>query len=279
MKFIYIDESGSRDEGDVFVTTGIMVDAYKLRRKTADFDARLEALFNRHPGARTELKTKRFINGRGGWNQIDAEERKAFLEEVCRLAVSNGGKVYGYGLSYEAFDSAIAMGYGHPFGNSYWLAGAIFTSCLVQKKMQKISDGKGLTVLIMDDNKQEMSALSDALYDADPWFDGLYQEQTRRRRRTVWNERSASNRFDHIINTAFAIKSNHSSLVQVGDAISYVYRRHLELMSAPEAYPGEQAYFQSLFDILEPQREKLGRCPESRIRAFYRASKHPGWDI
>jgi hypothetical protein len=30
MKFIYIDESGSRDQGDVFVMCGLMVDAYPL---------------------------------------------------------------------------------------------------------------------------------------------------------------------------------------------------------------------------------------------------------
>lgn len=32
MKFIYIDESGARDQGDVFVIAGLMVDAYKLQK-------------------------------------------------------------------------------------------------------------------------------------------------------------------------------------------------------------------------------------------------------
>jgi hypothetical protein len=127
MKFIYVDESGARDQGDVFVMCGLMVDAYKLRKKTADFDAKLEQLFARHPGARTELKTKRFINGAGAWGQIDAEERKQFLREVCELAVANGGKVFGIGLSFEAFDAAVNGGHGHPFGNSYWIGSAMFT--------------------------------------------------------------------------------------------------------------------------------------------------------
>ena len=93
----------------------------------------------RHPGVRTELKTKRFINGRGGWRHIDAQDRKDFLTDVCRLAVSNGGKIYGLAISYPPFDAAINAGYGHPFGNSYWLAGALFTGCLVQKKMQTVN--------------------------------------------------------------------------------------------------------------------------------------------
>ena len=279
MKFIYIDESGARDQSDVFVTCGLMVDAYKLRRKTVEFDSRLEAILARHPGARPELKTKRFINGLRGWQHVDAQERKDFLTDVCRLAVSNGGKVYGIALSYAALDAAIGADHGPPFGNSYWLAGALYTGCLVQKKMQTVRNSKGLTVVIMDDNKAEMPAFSDSLYDADPWFDGLYQQQRQWRGRLRWEPRTANDRFDQIINTAFAIKSNHSSLVQVADAMSYVYRRHLELTDEEEAWPGEQAYYRSLVDILEPQREKLGRCPDAPCRTFFRAAKHAEWEL
>ena len=66
-------------------------------------------------------------------------------------------------------------------------------------------------------------------------FDGLYQLRGKKRGKTVWLERTKKDRFDHIINTAFAIKSDHSSMVQVADAISYVYRRHLELAAIAEA--------------------------------------------
>ena len=162
-----------------------------------------------------------------GGGTSNLRKRKDFLTDVCQLAVSNGGKVYGIAFSYDALDAAIETDHGHPFGNSYWLAGALYTSCLVQKKMQTVSNSKGLTVVIMDDNKAEMPAFSDSLYDADPWFDGLYQVQKRRRNVLGWQPRTANNRFDQIINTAFAIKSNHSSLVQVADGISYVYRRSL----------------------------------------------------
>lgn len=279
MKFIYVDESGDRDQGDVFVMCGLMVDAYKLRKKTADFDAKLEALFAKHPGNRGDLKTSRFINGRGGWNQIAAQERKDFLADVCRLAVANGGKIYGIGMSYNAFDAAVAAGYGHPFGNSYWIAASMFTSALVQKKMQGVANSKGLTVLIMDDNKAEMARLSDGLYDCSDWYDGLYQCRGRLRGKSVWLPRTKKDRFDHIINTAFAIKSDHSSLVQVADAISYVYRRHLELKSQAEAYAGEQAYYQGLVDILEPHREKIGQSPVAPCVAFYRAAQHPDWPL
>jgi hypothetical protein len=168
MKFIYLDESGARDRGDVFVMCGLMVDAYKLRKKTEEFDGRLEALFALHPGNRTEFKTSRFINGKGGWREIDAAARKAFLKRVCELAVENGGKVFGIGLSFEAFDAAAGDEHGQPFKGNYWIASAMFTACLVQKKMQGVKNRKGLTVLIMDDNKSEMPKLSDELYRGNP---------------------------------------------------------------------------------------------------------------
>ena len=279
MKFIYVDESGDRGQGDVFTMCGLMVDAYKLRKKTADFDAKLEALFEKHPGNRADLKTSKFINGKGAWNQIDAQERKGFLTEVCQLAVSNGGKLFGIGLSFEAFDAAIAAGHEHPFEANYWLASAMFTSALVQKKMQGVSNSKGLTVLIMDDNQKEMPKLSGGLYTCEPWYDGLYQCAVTKKGKRVWVPRKPKDRFDQIINTAFAIKSDHSSLVQVADAISYVYRRHLELKSADEAYAGEQAYYQSLIDILEPRREKIGQTPDAPCVSFYQATRHPEWAL
>jgi len=256
-----------------------MVDAYKLRKKTADFDMMLADFLAKHPGSSTELKTSRFINGKGGWSKIAADERKAFLTDICKLAVANGGKLFGIGLSFPALNAARAAGHGHPFGESYWLAGGMFTCALVQKKMQSVKNSKGLTVVIMDDNKVEMPQLSDGLYDANAWYDGLYQLRGTKRGKKIWLPRSKSDRFDHIINTAFAIKSHHSSLVQVADAICYVYRRHLEMKSSGEAYAGEAAYYQSLVDILEPQREKLGQSPDAPCVTFYKAARHSEWAL
>lgn len=247
-------------------------------KKTADFDKMLERFLPKHPGTRTELKTSQFINGRRGWSKIDSTERKKFLREICKLAVANGGKVFGIGMSFTALDEARGAGYNHPFGESYWIAGGMFTCALVQKKMQGIKHSKGLTVVIMDDNKMGMPQLSDGLYRADAWYDGLYQVRgTKGKGKKPWVSRKNSDRFDQIINTAFAIKSDHSSLVQVADALCYVYRRSLELTTMIEAWDGEQAYYRSLIEILEPQREKLGQSPNTSCVKFYQTAKHPEW--
>ena len=279
MKFIYMDESGVKNQSDVFVICGLMVDAYKLRKKTEDFDSMLHNFLALHPSVAKELKTSRIINGRGGWSNVESDVRKAFLIDVCELAVSNGGKIYGLAIEHDRFMSACKSPIQPPFGKSYWLAGAIFTLCLVQKKMQNVLGGKGITVAIMDDNKREMSDLSNAIYESDPWFDELYQMPNKKGKSGSWRPRKDSDRFDQIVNTVFAIKSNHSSLVQVADLISYVYRRSLELRSTDEEWGGEKVYYQTLLDIIEPRRARLGRCPDSECVRFFRQIKHPDWNL
>ncbi len=279
MKFIYVDESGGRDQHDVFTMCGLMVDAYKLRKKTEDFDRLLEGIFSKYPGVRKDLKTTKFINGDGGWKKVPPEERKALLYQLCELAVSNGGKIFGLGISISRFDAAVQAGHAHPFGKNYWLASSMFLCGVIQKRMQAVSESKGLTVVIMDDNKQEMPGLAEALYKNNNWYDALYQVQGTIRKVKQWIPRTDADRFDQIVNTPFAVKSDHSSLVQVADAISYVCRRHLELMTMQEEWPGEKKYYEGLFALLEPQREKMGRCAKVPCIQFYEQACHHGWEL
>src|SRR5262249_38659459 len=161
MKFVYVDETGNKDQSDVFVMTGLLIDAYSLRICTATFDDMIREFLKKHPKLQTELKTKAIINGSGDWNKVNAAERKAFIDKVCNVAVKNA-KVYAVAFSFQAFDDTVAnAGYGQPFGNSYWLGAAMFIAALVQKKMQRIAKNKGHTVFICDDNKREMANLSD----------------------------------------------------------------------------------------------------------------------
>jgi hypothetical protein len=279
MKFAYIDESGSTEEGDVFVMAGLLIDAYRLRKYTCRFDQDLTAFMAKHPGAPNELKTKAFINGRGGWNKVAADDRKQFLTDTCALA-AEVSSIYGFGMSFERFNAACASGaYTTPCASNYWALNGMFVSGLIQKKVQGKSNNKGLTVLIFDDNKAHMPKVSDGLYLAEPWFDAIYQPTRKVKGKNQWGELKQPDRFGHIINTAFAIKSQHSSLVQVADAVSYVYRRHLELTAQPEAWAGEQALYSGLIAQLDAKRERLGRTPDAEYIDFYNAVKHPAWAL
>lgn len=155
----------------------------------------------------------------------------------------------------------------------------MFLAALVQKRMQNIKQNKGLTVFICDDNKQEMANFSDALYKGDPWFDPVYQTSQTRKGKTTWAPVTTEERFNRIVNSAFATKSQHSSLVQVADAVSYVYRRHAELSETPETWEGEQNFYASLASKLEKRRERLGRTPGGPCIDFYRAACHKEWKL
>jgi hypothetical protein len=244
MKFVYVDESGDAGQGDVFVMAGLLIDAYRLRKYTATFDEMIREFLAKHPAAPRELKTKAFINGSGDWSKVDATERKEFLSEICDLA-AECAKIFAVAFSFKNFEKW-APAAPDALGKSYWLSAAMFVAAVVQQKMQREKKNKGLTVFICDDNKREMQKLSDALYEADPWFDPVYQTGRRKGGEYIWNDLTDDERFNRIINSAFAIKSHQSSLIQVADAVAYVYRRHVELKNEKPAWEGEQEYYAGL---------------------------------
>lgn len=276
MKFGYVDELGDEGQSDVFVMVGVLIDAYRLRKYTARFDKMIVDFLAKHPGAPQELKTKAFISGTGGWSRVDADERKSFLGQICDL-VAECAKIFSIAFSLTAFKKAVEGNGG--FSKSYWLSAAMFIAALMQKKTQDEPRNKGMTVLICDDNKQEMANLADVLHEADCWFDPIYQKSRKKKGATVWVPIPDDERFDQIVNCAFAVKSHHSSLIQVADVVAYVYRRYLELKTEKEAWEGEQKYFAGLVERLEPRRELLGRNPGGPCIDFYKTACHNDWKM
>ena len=270
MKFIYVDESGSKDQSDVFVMAGLLVDAYRLRKYTDVFNKLISDFLAKHPGTGSakELKTSALINGTGGWRKIDSEQRKALLKHMCVLS-SECASVFAVGLSFSKFEAALAGGHGYPLGTSYWMGAAMYVAALVQDKMQLLKKNKGLTVFICDDNKHEMANFAGALHDANPWFDALYR----------FDAGKGAQRFNRLVNSAFAIKSQHSSLIQVADAVSYVYRRHLELKTEKESWAGERDYIAGLAGLLESTRELMGKVKKEPCVKFYEAARHAEWAL
>jgi hypothetical protein len=279
MKFLYADESGEQDHSKYFVMAGVMVDAVKLRKRTEDLDKLWRDLRAEHPEEPKEIKTSRMINGKGGWNKVDPNIRKTFISNVVSLATENGGKIFCLPMDFEKLNAVDSSHYSLPFEKNKWTYSAMFLASLVQKKMQIVKGKKGLTVFVMDDNQAGMPSLTNGLYDCDPWFDGLYTIQKKKRGKTIYEARTEENRFDHIVNTAFAIISEHSTFVQVADVISYVYRRHFEIGQDGEAYDGEQALYVGWVEQLESGREKLGRTQECDALKFYKTIVPEGWAL
>lgn len=271
MKFAYVDESG---RGDIFAMAGVLIDATKLKKYTVEFDAFLQDVFRKCGKDRpTELKTSLFINGRGKWKAISLEGRKKILQDICdNLKDSAKAKVYAYCLSASSFKK-----YSKSTPNeTYWHAAAMYIASLIQKKMVMSTEkNKGLTVLIYDHNAMDFPRLSDTLYKSSSWYDDICQAK----KRGKWQNITDENRFDKIINTAFFIKSEHSSLIQVADAVVYIYLRHVELENgSKENWKGEKDFYNGLVSKLD--REKFGNVlTNGECVNFYQTIKHPKWKL
>ena len=132
-------KAGEQGHSDFFVMAGLMVDAYKLRKKTEDFDKLVQAFFEKHPEHPKEIKTSKLINGKGGWKKISPDERKKFLSDICDLAVSNGGKIYCLAMHLPTFTENI-KDKTLPFGKDKWTASAMYVSSLIQKKWKALRE-------------------------------------------------------------------------------------------------------------------------------------------
>ena len=283
MKFVYVDESISdpKHANRIFVMAGLMVDAYKLRKVTSIANAFVKKFLEDYKLSKYgEIKASKFLNN----SKIGLKDRKQRIMELCKMIPDNKIKICGIAILLKNFSESVEA----YKNNSHiikdikqaWHVSAVFISSLIQKKMTK-EKNKGLTVLIFDDHKKGIYEISEFLNFPNSWFD-IHQEIKNNKPIKKKLKCNSSEKFDKIINTAFSIKSHHSSLIQFADVVCYVYRRWLELKKSKEKYPGEKNYYQELIDTLEGKeskknRMKIGKLPDSECTDFYKKIKHPDW--
>ncbi len=252
---------------------GLLIDAYKLNKSTKDIRSKLEFILSKRLGSDSikELKTKRFIDGADGWSRvIPGPERMQLIQEICEQ-VTEIASIYAIGVSFGEFEKQKNK---TPL-NTYWLASGMYICSLLQKKMQRLGNNKGLTVLIFDQNEREEENLSRHLHKKDQWFDGLYQKN----KKSKWLNLKEEERFHCIIDTSFSVKSEHSPWIQAADIVCYVYRRWLELFTQEGKYEGEKEIYDALVTRLDTRRQSLGRCHGSECVNFYQQTKHPKWEL
>lgn len=284
MKFIYIDESGQRDreQGDIFVMAGFLIDAFRHRKQAANFKNHIRNFLDLYEKPPKEIKTKAMIRGARPWNKVEGDQRKAFLEGAVDLAVSCAD-IYAVAFSLEQFRKTTQeMRKAPPFGTSYWVGAAMFLAAMVQRQMQSFKRNKGRTVVIFDDHRN-LPQVSDLLHQADPWFDALYkrriQQRVKGKDKAMWKPIKQDKRFEQIIDSAFSIKSEHSPFVQTADMIAYIYKRHLELADGKENWRGERDYYRALVRKLDTKLKNLGHVAPGPCVNFYRSVKHHRWQL
>lgn len=241
MKFLYVDESGNRNDDRFLTFFGVQIDAYKLKAAMRVARPILRDVADAFPENLNELKTSRMVNGCGGWRHVEPATRKQLFRRLCGFLANVSGVGLLYVLDRERYASA---GVDRPqWATTPWMTGAISIAMFAQSLNQVAKNNKGLTVLIFDDNKVELPKLSAFLVESCPDVDEFYGRSGK------------AEPFDHIVDTAFAIKSEQSELVQVSDACAYAIRRkaELELGGEEEAWKGEQDFIHQVCSEFAPR--------------------------
>ena len=221
MKFLYVDESGNSNEDRFLTFFGVQIDAYKLKASMQIARPLLREVTDAFPENLNELKTSRMVNGRGGWRHVEPEVRKDLFQRLCAFPREVKGKAFAYIVDRERYGDAADS---RPdWATTPWMTGAVSIAMFAQCQNQRLEKNKGLTVLVFDDNKFELPKLSSFLLES---CDGVDEYCSRGPK---------AEPFDHIIDTAFAIQSEQSELVQVSDACAYAIRRKAEIQLGGEA--------------------------------------------
>lgn len=228
MKVCYVDESGDAGNSPFFVMVGIHMDAQRSHKTTREFKQKFEEIRELFPDDLKELKSSKILYGKGGWRQVDPDERKRLFLEFCAWIAERRHDVFVSAISKTKHDD-IDHTELPPFCRNRWQSAAMNIALQVQTINQSAKNNKGQTFLFYDDNQKELSNFCDLLWSAPEWVDPYFERGKKQEP------------FDQIIDTAFAIKSHHSGIVQVADIYAFIFRRFFEITEGglKEQWDGE----------------------------------------
>lgn len=245
MKVCYIDESGVGEDEPVFVMVGIVADSQRLNRTREEFSAIFSRIQRFFPEALRELKSTKIFYGRDRWRDVHPNTRKAVFDFFCRWICERKHRLALAAVDRAVHQRLIANGVPGVVAD-IWLAAALHIGLQVQKAHQPLTNNKGHTFLIFDENKTKSDRLPELLYDPPEWTDSYYDREKKQAR------------LDQVIDSAFFVKSHHAGLCQVADLFSFVFRRYSEMIDfgKAEVFDGEREvishYVRILADRLLP---------------------------
>ena len=288
VKIMCGDESGSRPHSDAMVVCGLMVDA-RTFFKTADVFNNMIAesrnLDNRNE--RKTFKTSEFIGDENAAKDREKfEKRKKHIKKMCKTIGKFNMDIFCIGISFDKVESKLTEKDRNHANNIARTIGGMFICTLVQNRIQNPTDETGHTFVVFD-NHGANSHVNRMLKSGRNWVDGISQVLETKNNEEPSNSAKKTVLFDQIIDkTVYAVQAKLSPHVLMADMVSYVYRRHLNLMNlegieGKEKWTSERKFIKELVDILEPQRCKLddiSHAVDEEFLDFYEKVKHSGWN-
>lgn len=239
MYLCYADESGfSGKKYDpsqpVQTMVAVCPNVYNFHRSDSEFRHIYNIINKRIPIS--EIKGQQIYRGKGSWKNIASQLRDQVIEYYIDWIKSRNHKLILTAIDnkeyFDAKKDKPTNRYISAIPYPYLLAG-LHTALVVQKRHKNIKKNKGKTLLIFDEQNQFESQLADLIFSPPEFIDEFVPLEGKKE----------VERLNQIIDTAFFVKSHHSSMAQVVDIVAYLFRLHIQLKSynLNEAYHGEAA--------------------------------------
>ncbi|HRQ39638.1 MAG TPA: DUF3800 domain-containing protein [Chloroflexota bacterium] len=229
MKFCYIDESGTGDE-PYAVMAGIVVDAQRMHVTKQEWSQLLSHLSGLVQKEITEIHTRDFYAGNGPWRNLDGGLRAQIISEVfswlktrkhhVALVVVEKNKFYNEFVKTSEFADVKTL----------WRFLGLHLILGIQKEFQTLSNNKGNTVFVFDNEHREQTRFTDLIKNPPEWTDSYYSKKKKQ------------NRLDQIIDVPYWGDSQDVALLQLADFVAYFVRRYIEIQQGmiPPKYFGEE---------------------------------------
>lgn len=277
MKVCYVDDSGNPVQDRIFVMVGIVADATRLNKTSRECARLFEdvRILVTQEGKQSpqELKGSRILYGKDAWKHVDAGKRKKVFSDLSSWLSDRKHDVV-----ISAIDTNNVSGAAEhskisgETSKHLWIAAGLNIALQLQAKHQGEKSNKGNTFLFIDDNCQKLPELCKLLWAAPKCLDGYYPKKPK------------DEHLDQIIDTAFAVRSHHCSLVQAADLLAFIVRRHFELLNgvnAPE-WKEEPEFVRECLKSIAPRIFKNSGAMKSTNKSpsasWYRAIAPQGYD-
>jgi len=237
MFLCYADESGFNGkkynpQQPIQVMVAIFPNVYNFHRTDSEFRDVFNLINKKIPIS--EIKGEQIYRGKRSWGSVSYELRDKVIEFYINWIKSRNHKLIVTAIDNKAFFDFRKSEPSNPFIEKiqypYLLAG-LHIAMVIQKMNRNREKNKGKTLIIFDEQDKFESQLADLIFNPPVFIDDF----------VVFDIRKDKYRLCQIIDTAFFVKSHHSSMAQVVDIVAYLFRLYIEFTAygAVEAYEGE----------------------------------------
>lgn len=241
MKICYIDESGHcgkkhNPNQPVQVLCGVITDISKLF-KTQKEHSEIINILNEIGIPLSELKASDVYRGRNHWSGVDPSIRDKVFKTILNWAEERKCKFIVCPIDSESF--FVNKDKGCAFCNKFqfpYEAGAFNIILAIQRMNRNISNNKGRTIIIFDEQKGHDENILQIIEGDLSFTDGYTGYSPRPR------AKSQPPRLDQVIDIPHFSKSHLAVLIQLADWAAFVVGRYLLLTSygQKESYANEK---------------------------------------